>query len=75
MKNTKSSKLLESFTSYCEDNPEQRFFQALRNWIGCESLLTWNRKKEGFNGDYCMLSPALEELGCEDTFYWQDKNK
>jgi len=23
---------LESFVKYCEENPEQRFWQALRNW-------------------------------------------
>lgn len=28
----KSQKLLESFVTYCQDNPEFRFWQALRNW-------------------------------------------
>lgn len=25
---------LRSFSLYCLDHPEQRFFQALRNWFG-----------------------------------------
>ena len=27
-----NKKLLENFTHYCEKYPEQRFWQALRNW-------------------------------------------
>lgn len=29
---SKNEKMLESFTKYCKENPEMRFFQALRNW-------------------------------------------
>lgn len=25
---------LDSFSQYCLEHPEQRFFQALRNWFG-----------------------------------------
>lgn len=34
MKTSRNKKSLESFTKYCEENSEQRFFQALRNWFG-----------------------------------------
>jgi hypothetical protein len=27
-----NKKLLDSFIKYCEEHPEQRFWQALRNW-------------------------------------------
>ena len=30
----KNSELLQDFVRYCEQNPEQRFWQALRNWSG-----------------------------------------
>lgn len=30
---TRNSKLLEEFAEYCRAYPEQRFFQALRNFI------------------------------------------
>lgn len=28
----KNKKLLDDFIKYCEAHPEQRFWQALRNW-------------------------------------------
>lgn len=28
----RNNKLLESFTKYCKENPQERFWQALRNW-------------------------------------------
>lgn len=28
----KSQKTLESFTAYCKAHPDERFWQALRNW-------------------------------------------
>ena len=31
---SKNSKTLESFTKYCQENPNQRFFQSLTNWFG-----------------------------------------
>lgn len=30
----KNKKILESFVAHCEAHPEQRFWQALRNWSG-----------------------------------------
>ena len=32
MKDYKAKKLLESFTAYCKQYPDMRFWQALRNW-------------------------------------------
>ena len=32
--NMKSKELLEQFTKYCQEHPQQRFWQALRNWCG-----------------------------------------
>lgn len=29
----KNQQMLKSFTDYCKTHPEQRFFQALRNWV------------------------------------------
>lgn len=33
---SKNQKLLESFSTYCKENPEMRFWQALRNWAGVQ---------------------------------------
>ncbi len=30
----RSEETLESFIKHCKDNPQQRFWQALRNWSG-----------------------------------------
>lgn len=38
LKPSKASRSLYSFALYCKANPEQRFFQALCNWIGCKKL-------------------------------------
>ena len=52
----KNKKQLESFIVYCKANPEQRFWQALRNWSG--SNFIYKSK---------ILLPIMS--GVEDTFY------
>lgn len=37
----KSQKLLESFTVYCVEHPELRFWQALRAWSGVFGQVPW----------------------------------
>lgn len=29
---------LKSFNEYCEKNPEQKFWEALRNWSGADMI-------------------------------------
>jgi len=36
---TENSELLESFVRYCQEHPDQRFWQALRNWSGYPFIL------------------------------------
>lgn len=55
----KNNKQLESFTKYCIENPEQRFFQALRNWAKVPFVLF----SDGIN-------PLLK---VRDTFYFEDE--
>ena len=57
---------LQSFTSYCNDNPEQRFWQALRNWNA--------EKNKGEN--FILVADSSYDhnlgetyLGIKDTFY------
>ena len=45
MNETRNSKLLEDFTRYCQKYPEQRFWQALRNWSGYPFVLVSDTKK------------------------------
>jgi hypothetical protein len=56
----KNSNLLKSFIKYCEKHPEERFWQALRNWAGVAFI-------------YASCVPEGRG-GMEDTFYWE-KNK
>jgi len=58
--------VLEDFLKYYEQHPEQRFLQAIRNWLGCNFLITSTHyNPEMFNKEY------LEKNGVdtEDTFY------
>ena len=35
---SKNSELLQDFTKYCQEHPELRFWQALRNWSGASFI-------------------------------------
>lgn len=59
---SRNSELMESFANYCNANPTQRFWQALRNWSGHNFILVAQNKDE-VKGQY------------EDTFYWEGLNK
>lgn len=56
----KSEKTLKSFIKYCEDHPEQRFWQALRNWSGFHFIIGRN------------TSPNGNDVEDKDTFYIED---
>lgn len=36
---SKNEKLLKEFTEYCRKYPDQRFWQALRNWSGAQNII------------------------------------
>ena len=55
----KNSKLLESFAAYCNEYPEQRFWQALRNWSEY-NFIYGSRETDPEAGDLPKV---------EDTFY------
>ncbi len=54
--------VLQDFTAYCRVNPEQRFWQALRNWSGAHKVLVtdWD---------------DMERLCPKDTFNWEGKGR
>lgn len=55
-----NKKLLNSFIKYCEKHPEERFWQALRNWSGAKFI--------------CISDiPPFEPE--RDTFYFKGKRK
>lgn len=50
---SKNKKELMSFAEYALDHPEQRFWQALRNWSGyaniiaSDKVIDWDKKVKG----------------------------
>jgi hypothetical protein len=36
---SKNAEVLAGFTAYCEQHPDERFWQALRNWAGVPFVL------------------------------------
>lgn len=54
---SKNGDYLASFTQYCLQHPELRFFQALREWVDAPLILT----AKGFDGK--------NYHGLEDTYY------
>lgn len=57
----KSHKMLQSFINYCQAYPEQRFWQALRNWSGYHFIIS--RK----------VDPRSQLSLEEDTFCIEDE--
>jgi|WetSurSiteA1Bulk_404760.scaffolds.fasta_scaffold99658_2 hypothetical protein len=55
----KNMVLLLQFANYCEEHPQERFWQALRNW-------------SNYNFIYGSTEPTEEEH-LQDTFYKEDK--
>ena len=45
MKNSKNQEKLDSFIAYCLGHPEERFWQALRNWSGKKFILIGEDEK------------------------------
>lgn len=58
---SRNQKLLESFTVYCKQNPDQRFWQALRNWCGWPFMYASTR----------LIEKAPHDGVLKDTFYWE----
>ena len=61
-KKEKNFQLAYSFFCYCRTYPEERFWQALRNWSGHNFILVSKN-----------LPPI--QLSINDTFYFEGKDK
>jgi hypothetical protein len=58
---SKNKVLLDAFTAYCEAHPNERFWQALRNWTKVPSI---------YVGD----DSHCDDVSLVDTFYWEDQD-
>ena len=63
MTETRNSKVLASFVAYCNANPEQRFWQALRNWSGFRFIYGSNETE-----NYAY------RINCQNTFNFEGRN-
>lgn len=63
---SKNEVVLEAFFEYCVKHPEQRFWQAMRNFTGAKFIL--------FADDIDVADPT-KFVGCKDTFFFEHKNK
>jgi hypothetical protein len=61
----KNKKTLNSFIVYCELHPEERFWQALRNWAGFSFIYDSNVPRANIE------LPAEANAYLEDTFYYE----
>lgn len=58
---TRNSKTLASFIAYCHEHPQERFWQALRNWADA--------------GNWVVVSDDMDVLKHgRDTFFWGGRN-
>lgn len=65
MSKTRNSEVLASFVAYCEAHPQERFWQALRNWCGAYNWIL-------------ASNDAMDvevQRRTRDTFYWEGKDK
>jgi hypothetical protein len=63
----RDAKTKAAFEAYMTLHPEQRFFQALRNFI-CRYL---NLKGTGVNGRFLLVSNFPPTTDESDTFFWE----
>jgi len=61
----RSDPTLTNFIQYCQDHPEERFWQALRNWSGYYAIMAIS-KVAGIGG-------GGEVRQTHDTFYIEGK--
>lgn len=64
---SKNKKLLDEFVAYCEEHPEQRFWQAARNWSGATRIM--------YELDYYLDYKDSHQSSSRDTFYWEGKDE
>jgi hypothetical protein len=63
---SRNSELLDSFIAYCAEHPNERFWQALRNWSGWGCVLVsreWNT----------VWRSQMDGVA-QDTFYWEENH-
>ena len=63
---SKNGKVLQSFIDYCVAHPDQRFWQALRNWSAAAFIFASGVPLYEID----MPTPGV----IKDTFYWEGRD-
>lgn len=69
---SKNYKVLASFVRFCEQNPELRFWQALRNWSGYHFIIACGLNEKGNLPS--SLGTAVNSGEAQDTYYWESRS-
>ena len=56
---SKNKKVLDSFIFYCQCHPDERFWQALRNWVDV---------------NFIFVGQLHDGREVQDTFYWEGRD-
>lgn len=64
----RNSVVLQSFADYCANHPEERFWQALRNWSRCSYILNSNVPPS------VLYKDENPRILVTDTFSWEGRN-
>lgn len=64
---SENAKVLTDFVAFCQRNPEQRFWQALRNWSEMSFVLAVDNAPFGSESNVSIIE--------NDTFYWKGKGR
>jgi hypothetical protein len=61
--------VLKDFVNYCEAHPDQRFWQALRNWSGFGYIFVSN--------EWDIYDGTTHDIHdvAKDTFNWEGRDK
>jgi hypothetical protein len=66
----KSFNALLDFARYCSAHPDERFWQALRNWSGARWILAVSRMDQDFDDFFGHQTIVIQD---HDTFYREGK--
>jgi hypothetical protein len=68
----RSTRELNDFVIYCTNHPEQRFWQALRNWSGYDKIVAVEVKYLPVPEPNPLMESGYSEQH-RDTFYFEGK--
>jgi hypothetical protein len=73
---SKNSEILASFAEYCEEHPDERFWQALFNWARVGYILLSDKPAYAVQEQLDVASNFFaDDLKVDDPYNWEGKGK